>query len=208
MTLRSNCLVFLSGLALLQAGLAADNTGADVFKPGPANSYPNHQTSEKVTIAAVPYDTANLARQAFGKAEPQKHGVLPVLLVIRNDSDKALRFDNLIVELIGPDRQKIEATPADDIRYIGGGKRPKERKLPYPIPSGKRKNPLDVWEIVGRAFSAKMLPAGDSANGFIYFQGVLRPQSTIYLTGIREAQTGRELLYFEIPIEPAGYSSK
>lgn len=193
----------MSALALLQAGFAAGGNNPDTFKPGPANSYPNHQTSEKVTIAAVPYDTPDLIRQAFGKAELQRYGVLPVLLVIQNDTGKALRLDSLSVELIGPDRQKIETTPAGDVRYIGGGKRPKGRTLPYPIPTGKRKNSLDVWEITGRAFAAKMLPPGDSANGFVYFQGVLRPQSTIYLTGIREASTGRELLYFEIPIEPS-----
>ena len=202
MTLRSNCLILLSVLVLVEAGFAADNKDAVAFKPGPATSYPNHQTSEKVTIAAVPYDTDALVKEAFGKAEPYKHGVLPVLLVIQNDTGKALRLDNMSVELIGPDRQKIEATPADEVRFIGGGKRPKDRKLPYPIPTGKRKNPLDAWEIIGRGFSAKMLPQGDSANGFFYFQGILRPQSTIYLTGIREAATGRELLYFEIPVEP------
>lgn len=156
-----------------------------------------------MTIAAVPFDNDEQVKEIFSKAELNRLGVLPVLVVIQNDTGKAIRLDNMTVELIGPDRQKIEATPADDVRFIGGGKRPKDKKLPYPIPGGKKKSPLMVWEITGRAFSAKMLPAGDTANGFFYFQSVLKPQSLIYLTGIREAGTGRELLYFEIPVEPS-----
>ncbi|MCX6623371.1 MAG: hypothetical protein NTY38_20355 [Acidobacteria bacterium] len=202
MTLRSKSLILLLGLALAQAGFAADTKDPGKFKPGPANSYPNHQTSEKVTVAVVPFDTDELTRDVFGKADPNKHGLLPVLVVIQNDTGKALRLENMTAELTGPDRQKVEATPADEVRFIGGGKRPKDRKLPYPIPRGNKKNPLEAWEFIGRAFSAKMLPPGDSANGFFYFQSGLRPQSMIYLTGMREAGTERELLYFEIPIEP------
>ena len=64
-----------------------------------------------------------------------------------------------------------------------------------------KKNPLDAWEIEGRAFSAKMLPPGQSASGFLYFQTGLQRGATIYLSGFTEAATGKELLYFEIPLE-------
>jgi hypothetical protein len=50
-----------------------------------------------------------------------------------------------------------------------------------------------------------VLPAGNSANGFVYFQTPLQRGSTIYLSGIVEVATGKELLYFEIPIgDPLG----
>jgi hypothetical protein len=65
----------------------------------------------------------------------------------------------------------------------------------------KRKNPFDAWEIEGRAFAAKMLPAGESASGFFYFQTGMQRGAKLYLTGIAEADTGRELFYFEVPLE-------
>jgi hypothetical protein len=203
MMFRSKSLIPVLGLALLPAVFAIDKD-AGRFKPGPANSYPNHQTSDKVTIAAVPFDTVEKAREAFGKTDLSRLGVMPVLIVIQNDMGKSLRLEQLQVELIGPDRQRIEATPAEDVRYLGGGKRPSQAKVPYPIPGlGKKKNPYEASEIQSRAFSARMLPPGDSAYGFIYFQGILRPGSLIYISGLKEAGTERDLLYFEIPVEPS-----
>jgi hypothetical protein len=72
-----------------------------------------------------------------------------------------------------------------------------------PGPIGKissKKNPLDAWEIEGRALAAQMLPAGQSASGFLYFETGLQRGATIYLSGLTEAATGKELLYFEIPL--------
>jgi hypothetical protein len=63
-----------------------------------------------------------------------------------------------------------------------------------------KKNPLDAWEIEGRALAAQMLPAGQTASGFLYFQTGLQPGSSIYLSGLREAGSGEEILYFEIPL--------
>jgi hypothetical protein len=73
--------------------------------------------------------------------------------------------------------------------------------MPSPLPTGLgKKNPLDAWEIEGRAFAAEVLPPGQSANGFFYFQTGYQRGASLYLSGLREAESGRELLYFEIPI--------
>ena len=45
-----------------------------------------------------------------------------------------------------------------------------------------------------------MLPADESASGFFYFRAPYHPGSTFVLSGIREAGTGKELFYFEIPL--------
>ena len=64
-----------------------------------------------------------------------------------------------------------------------------------------KKNPLDAWEIEGRSFTAQMLPAGQAASGFFYFQTGLQTGSTVYVSGLTEAGTGKELFYFEIPLQ-------
>lgn len=173
------------------------------FKAQPAASYPAHQTNQQITIAADPYIDTGKLKVAFGKLDPNEYGVLPVLVVIQNDSGQTLRLSNMRVEYMGPNRERIDATPARDVRYLRGPQRPNMIGGP---PGTKikviktRKNPLDAWEVEGRAFAAQMLPAGNSASGFFYFQTTLRPGATIYLSGITEAATGKELLYFEIPL--------
>ena len=173
------------------------------FTPGPAASYESHQTSEKVTIGIAAYVSDEETRPVFGKHNPYNYGVLPVLIVIQNDSPKTIRVDPLEIVLVGPSRDRIDATPAKDVRYISGPSRP--TVAPNPLPTGApkiggHKNPLDSWEIEGRAFAAKMLPPGQSASGFVYFQSGFQRGSSLYMSGLREADSGKELLYFEIPL--------
>ncbi|MDE3164838.1 MAG: hypothetical protein KGN36_03455 [Acidobacteriota bacterium] len=173
------------------------------FKAQPAASYAAHQTNQQITIAADPYVDTDKLKAAFGKLDPNEYGVLPVLLVMQNDSGQALRLSNMRVEYLGPNRERVEATPARDVRYVRGPQRPNMIGGP---PGTKikviktKKNPLDAWEVEGRGFAAQMLPAGNGASGFFYFQTTLRPGATIYVSGIAEAATGKELLYFEIPL--------
>jgi hypothetical protein len=68
-------------------------------------------------------------------------------------------------------------------------------------PLRKHKNPLNVWEIEGRGFAAKLLPPHESANGFFYFQTSNRPGSKFYLTGVKVASSGKDIFYFEIPLD-------
>jgi hypothetical protein len=182
----------------IAAAFAADKETA--FRPGPVASYPHRQTNGKVTIAADPYISGEKIKAAFGKLDPYVHGVLPVLLVIQNDSDQTLRIKGMQAEYVGPRGDRIPATPAADVKYAQPPGRPTMVPTPVGVITKGKKNPLDAWEIEGRALTAEMLPAGNSASGFVYFQSGLQRGSTVYLSGIVEAATGKELLYFEIPI--------
>jgi len=181
--------------------LFADKKGDGKFSPGPASSYPAKQTNDKVTIAAAAYDTEELAHTAFGKLDPNQYGILPVLVIIQNDTDQALKLDHIEVEYTGVDGRHLENTPASDVQTLGGASRPRVPVAsPIPLPK-KNKHPLNVWEIDGRSFAAKLLPAHESANGFFYFQTNHRPGSKFYLTGIKKAATGEDILYFEISLD-------
>jgi hypothetical protein len=187
----------------ITAAFAADKEPPP-FKPASASSFANHQTNGQVTIGVDPYVTDDKVPTAFGKVNPYQYGVLPVLVVIQNDSDKTIKLNGIKAQYVGPSNDRIDATPARDVRFLQGPNRP---NLPDPSPAGrikglkKKKNPLDAWEIEGRAFSAAMLPPGQSASGFFYFQADVRHGSTIYLSGLTEAGTGKELFYFEIPLQ-------
>lgn len=193
------------GLFLMSIAVLA---GADKDKPafdaGRAAAYPTRQTVSNVTIAAVPFETDEQTRPVFGKNNPYKYGILPVLLIVENDGGQTLNLESMKVEFVGPDRSHVESIPPQEVRYLRGPGKPSVVTGPLPTSGpkiGRRKNPLDTWEIEGRAFSARMLPPGQRGSGFVYFQTGMRRNSQIYVTGIREAGTGKELFYFEIPLE-------
>lgn len=166
------------------------------FHSGAATSYA-HQTSDKVTIGAKPYDTEDLTAEAFGKkADLLKYGVLPVLVVIENKRDKALDLRDLEVNLVGADGRHVTAVNPEDIPFLATeGKHPGMSPVRIPLP--KKKNPLNAPEIVTRAFSAKMLPPGDSASGFFYFEARSEAGDRLYMNGLRDARSGQDILYFE-----------
>lgn len=178
---------------------------ADVtFQARPVTEYPHRQTSEKVTIAVEQFITDEQTKDAFGKVNPWRNGILPVLVVVQNDSAATLRVDRLRFVYVLPDKTKVDATPAADLKYLRGAKQPSNNPQPSvgPIKLGKNpKNPLAAWEIEGRAFLAKVIPPGQSASGFVYFQTPLTSEAaSVYISGLVNAATGNELYYFEIPL--------
>ena len=192
---------------LLLAVSIAATYGADndktPFVAKAAAAYPHHQTSEKVTIAAEPMETDEQTHEPFGKVNPYRYGILPVLIVVQNDGPDAIHLDKLDFTYTLPDNTHIHATPAQDLRFLRGAAPPKG----LPGPTGgiaikkPPKNPLAEWEIEGRAFAAKMLPAGQSASGFVYFQVPQSSQAaTVSIDGLVNAVTNKALFYFEIPM--------
>lgn len=171
----------------------------------PASSYPNKQTTDNLTIAAVPFLSDEQTKPIFPKANPNDHGVLPILIVMQNDSKEALDLKNVTFEYVGVDQRHIENTPAKDIPYLEGAKRPRYGPgipSPIPLPKGNpNKSKLNMPEIEGQSFSARMLPAGDNAHGFLYFQARHWKGGRLYINGIRVAATGKQLFYFEIPLD-------
>ena len=106
----------------ITAAFAVDKKPA--FSVQPAASYPGHATQEKITIGVKPYNTNELAATAFGKVKPHERGILPVLVVIQNDTGKPLRLD-LKAEFVTAEMDHLEAMPADDVvRFQGVQKRP------------------------------------------------------------------------------------
>jgi hypothetical protein len=189
-------------LMSIAVALGADKEHAE-FKALPVMQYPNHQTASDVTVGAAVYETDDQAREPFGKMNPYKWGVLPILVVIQNGGKTAIKVDRMKVDYIWPDHTRIEATPANELKYLHGAQAPKVGSSPLPggIPGMKKaKSPLGGWEIEGRAFAAKMIPPGETASGFFYFQTGHRSGSTLTVSGLTDAANKQELIYFELPL--------
>ena len=174
------------------------------FVPGPASSYPGHQTQEGITIAAVPYITAEQAASAFGKVNPYERGIMPVLVIIENGSGAALRM-NLSVQFVDPNNRHLDAIPPEDLLTYQAIKMPPTigppSALPIPLPRSKKKGPLNTPEIVNRALSVKLVPPGEKVYGFFYFEANYASGSKLYLNGLSNASTGKEYFYFDLPLE-------
>jgi hypothetical protein len=187
----------------LAVAAAADKDKAR-FAPGRAETYPVHQTTDKITIAAMPFVADDQIHLAFDKVNPNKYGVLPVLVVMDNGTGKTLRLE-MKAEYVTADNMHLDATPADDVIYIDGVRKPPKLFNPNPIavafPKHDKKGPLNVWEIPGHAFTAKLLPPGESTSGFFYFQTTNEPGAHVYLTGVKDAASGKDYFYFEVPFE-------
>jgi hypothetical protein len=188
-------------LALFMSIAAAFAADKEPFRAAPASSYQHKQTNNGITVAADPYASGDKIKAAFGKVDPYQYGILPVLVVIQNDTKESIRLDRMKVDLVSP-KQRVAATPPREVKFARGVQRPNV----YPGPAGRiklgsKKNPLDAWEIDGRAFSAQMLPPGQTASGFFYFQAELESGANIVLNGMSEAKTGKELFFFEVPLQ-------
>lgn len=177
------------------------------FEPRPASTYAARQTIDSVTIAVEPYEGREKTKEVFGKTDFGKLGVLPVLVLIANDSDRVLQLDGMRVQLITAQRQKVDPLAADDVLRSGPVKRPDMTPRTSPLPGiGRgRRSTGTPGEIEAREFVAPVVPARGSAHGFFYFRmgkGPDRlPGSKVYITGIRDARTGADLLYFEIGLD-------
>jgi hypothetical protein len=195
--------VALIVLLSIPAAMAVDKDKGH-FVPGAASSYPGHQTQEGITIAAVPYTTAEQATSAFGKVNPYERGILPVLVIIENGSGKALRLD-LTVQFVDPANHHLDAIPPEDILTYQAIKKPPRigpsNPLPIPLPKSKKKGPLNTPEIVNRALSVKLVPPGEKVYGFFYFEADYAPGSKLYLNGLSNATNGKEYFYFDVPLE-------
>src|ERR1035441_1035306 len=106
-------------LMSITAAFAADKEAT--FRPLPAASYPHHMTESSVTVGVDAYDADDKIKTAFGKLNPYQFGLLPVLVVIQNDSNQTIRLDRLKAEYVGPGSNRVDATAAKEVRYLRRG---------------------------------------------------------------------------------------
>lgn len=190
-------------LSIAVAAAADKDKDKARFAPGPASSYAVHQTLDQITLAAMPFLSDAETATAFDRVNPNRYGVLPVLVILENGTGKALRL-NIKAEFVTADGKHIDATPPEDVQRVGLV--PKAPRVgagpsPIPLPSRGKKGPLGIFEIEGYAFAAKLLPIGERAFGFFYFQAEHEPGSRLYLTGIKDAATGKDYFYYELPLD-------
>ena len=203
-TCKTLCSLFAPVLALSAVALFA----AEGFHVDPADTYASKQSQAGVTLAVKPYHTEALAKQAFGKGEPHKYGILPVLVVITNGGEAPIKLDKMHARYVPPgSREGIESITAQDLFFFNPkGHAPKQRRIPGVGTMGTKvkKGPLSRQEFSEREFAVPVLLPAETAGGFFYFDvGMDRNPlagASIYVAGLNNMSTGQELFYFEVPL--------
>jgi hypothetical protein len=164
--------------------------------------------NEKVAIAVEPYDTREKA--AIFRVDYLEHGVMPVRLIITNNSDGAISLREAPIHFYTADGIQILAAEPDDVQRLmtrkerEGGKIP----MPSPLPAIKLKPKASIKEIEADfntfQFSALVVEPHTTRAGFLFFDvsGLEHPLAgaSLHLRKLRDAD-GQELFYFEIPFD-------
>ncbi|PYP91012.1 MAG: hypothetical protein DMG65_09070 [Candidatus Angelobacter sp. Gp1-AA117] len=191
----------------------ADNKPVPMPAATHAKTYPAHEAhdDEKVSIAVDPFDMPDKAK--VFKVNYQQKGLLPVRVIISNDADGYLMLNDLKIEFITVQRDKLEPLTSDDIyrKLMKADSRPDQRggvKLPLPLPK-RDKSPVskETRESITETQDAQLLLTpvdGHSLrSGFLFFDvtGLSTPEAGAHIlfTGLKVG--GKELFYFDIPLE-------
>jgi len=175
----------------------------------PAHTYPLHDAhnDEKVAIAADPCDTPEKAK--VFSVNYKGYGIYPVRLIISNDSDKTLMLQDLKIEYITAQKDKIQpSTDADIYRRLVKPNKADNSKpgMHLPFPVGGKKDPISK-EVRDEYESAQFLtvPVTPHAtnSGYLFFDLMdlngPHPGAHLYITGIKAGS--QELFYFDIPMD-------
>jgi len=176
-------------------------------KTEPAFSYPahDHHPKENVTVALDPYDTAQ--KDHIFVVNYRAYELLPVLLIITNDSDSPVQLADMQPELVTSDNTRLTPDTEDDIFRRISHPEASATRSPFPFPTKKAKggvNAKERDEIESALFRARAVEPRSSQAGFLFFDvaDVSHPLAGahFFLTGVRDS-SGNDLMYFDVPLD-------
>lgn len=212
-------------LVLVAVSAQASDKARTPKPPLPAPQYPEHDThaAEHVTIAAEPGDTRETAPDT--RLKYAEKGMLPIRVIVTNDSDKPLTLEDARIDFIASDNTKVTAATPDDLNrrmYDLKYSAPKKIPLPAPLPSITRHNqPLDTKILADDTdfgFRTTTVPPHSTVAGYLFYdmQGLPDPplkNATLELRKVRwkaegSGAAGDVLDTFEIPLGPTDLTSR
>ncbi len=174
----------------------------------PAAAYPAHDyhSNEKVTVALDPYNTPEKTK--IFVVNYRDLDLLPVLMVITNDSDVPISLTDMKAQLVTGDGTKLSPATEDDVYRRVSHPNASGTRVPLPFPTGGRVkggvNTKEWSEITNAQFKAKAVEPRGSQAGFLFFDvsNVQNPVkgATFYLTRVHDS-SGNDLMYFEVPLD-------
>lgn len=175
----------------------------------PASHFAAHEThaDEKVTVAVDPYGTEEKCK--LFRVDFLGHNVLPVRLIVTNDSDHTVSLREARILLETATGERIQAAEPEDVERLMTLKERQGKRIPLPngLPSIKLK-PKASLKMIEEDFdtfeySTILVEPHSTHAGFLFYDvsGLSDPLAGTKLL-LRKARTaaGDELFYFEIPL--------
>ena len=220
------CRSLLPLLLVLAAATAQASDKARVPKPPQAAAeYPEHDrhASEHVTIAAEPGDTKETVPDT--RLKYAEKGMLPIRVIVTNDSDKPLTLEDARIDFIASDNTKVTAATPDDLNrrmYDLKYSAPKKMPLPAPLPPITRHNkPIDEKILADDkdfGFRTTTVPPHSTIAGYLFYdmQGLPDPPlksatlevRKVHWKGENSSELGDTLDTFEIPLGPTDLTQR
>ena len=175
----------------------------------PAAEYPAFDThpDEHVTIAADPCDDPKLC--PFFRLPYIQHGLLPIRVVITNDSDRALSLDDARIQFISANNDKIPAATEDDINrriFTLHSTQPIRIPLdPFPI----KRTPVDkkvTEDDNDFGFQGTVVNAHSTLAGYLFYDikdldDPALKHAELYVKMVHTLDGKQELFAFTIPFD-------
>lgn len=173
---------------------------------------PARDSHQGILVACDPYQNPDRAKQAIGKENPLKAGVLPLEVYVRNTTrwPVAITLDKIRLEVVLPDgsRQQIEPLHAGDVATMILHPRPPSievprQPLPLPFPrasEGKKWQDLrDRLESL--AFPHAVVAPDTTVHGFLYFDlggryDALR-YAQLYVPDLKFVDNSQAIMFFQ-----------
>lgn len=194
-------------LSFLPCAARAADHKAPPAKPAADYAANDTDANEHVTIAAEPCDDPKQC--SFFRLPYIQHGLLPVRVVITNDSDRALSLDEARMQFISANNDKIPAATEDDINrriFTLHSTQPIRIPLdPFPI----RRTPVDKKiseDDNDFGFQGTVVNAHSTLAGYLFYdiQGLDEPAlkgAQLYVKEIHTLDGKQELFAFSIPFD-------
>jgi hypothetical protein len=188
----------------------------------PAAQYPLHDTHplEHVTIAAEPCDTKDILPHT--RLNYFDHDMLPIRVIVTNDSELAITLDDARIVLIDTDNNTLQAATPEElqrrlftVKSATGTRLP--LGLPIPITVGKKDINKDITlDDRDFGFQTTTIAPHTTVAGYLYYD-IQRPDAspndppflthtTLELRKVRLASTNKSLDTFEISLQPTNAS--
>lgn len=178
-------------------------------KTQPAAAYPAHDyhPAEKVTVGLDPYDAP--PKTNIFVVHYRELDLLPIMLIVTNDSDEPIELSSIKAELVTGDGTKLSVATDDDIYRRLSHPNASGARAPLPFPTKRVKggvNSKELSEVSTASFKAKAVEPRSSQAGFLFFDVADVPNplrgARFYLTGVHDS-SGNALMYFEVPLDKA-----
>jgi hypothetical protein len=203
-------LLLASSCVHAQANSSPNNASASAARASDALPHDGH---EGLVVSADSYADASRAKEKFGKANPLPVGILPVEVILRNDTTQALRIDmttiQLTVRFSNGRQQGVDWLSVEDVAgtvvHPKGQQAPKSRRFPVGLPSATDSKTEKIVEIL-RPFvlDADVIPPMATIHGFLFFDLnrdiSLADDASLYVPNVTGIPSNKPLMFFEVPL--------